>query len=307
MGSVARALAGEPAPTDEAERTCHAQLERLHDGTNPSWPTQYEPDIEPIHKAAGIDAMRFRGSLAGSATTAIVYRLDLSRGARVALTGGLDLSDDDTRHASAAYDTGRDPHLPPRPLDRHWEAVSAAFGDRAFAAINGQFFGATPVRLAFPLKADGVIVSGGYAGRDEYDGEKLMLAIDGDRATILPFPEVGYPENPLFSEVPDAIVGLHPCAEKGRDRAVGRTFAGVADRDADGHPETLLFLTASHASQRDAIAILGRFGALATVMLDGGGSTQSIALGRTLLTSSDATARPIPHAIGLLSAPPVTP
>lgn len=234
--------------------------------------------------------------------TTLIYELDLRQGARLDLAGAITIDPSETEaHANAAYNTERDPHVPPRSLEDHWQAIVKAYPDRAFAAINGQFFGATPVRLAFPLKAQGEIISGGYAGAGEYDGEKRMLAINGETATIAPFPEIGQPDNPLFSEIPDVIVGLHPCADKGRDRAVGRTFAGVADRDGDGQTETVLILAASHATQIDAILILQRFGAIATVMLDGGGSTQTIALGQTYLTSSDRKPRAIPHTIGLLS------
>jgi len=320
------------APVDPREphdpaAACQGAIARLTQSDLPRWPTQYAPpETTPTWQAAGIEAFLLAGRLDESSSgrlgeldernepiepidaTAIVYRLDLSRGARVDLAGNLAIDPNDTAdRARAAYETGRDPHVPPRSLDRHWEAIRALTPDRAFAALNGQFFGSTPVRLAFPLKADGAIVSGGYAGSSEYDGEKVMLAIADDRATIAPFPEVGYPENPLFSaDIPDAIVGLHPCADKGRDRVVGRTFAGIADRDADGTAETLLFLVASHATQADAIALLDRFGAIAIVMLDGGGSTQSIVRGERAVRSSDATPRAIPHAIGLIAAPPTS-
>jgi exopolysaccharide biosynthesis protein len=41
-------------------------------------------------------------------------------------------------------------------------------------------------------------------------------------------------------------------------------------------------------------------------MLDGGGSTQAIALGQTYVTSSDQHPRAIPHAIGILSGTDIT-
>ena len=236
----------------------------------------------------------------------LIYAIDLSQGAQLDLAGAIAIDPAHTEaHPNAAYDTHRDPHVPPRSLEDHWQAIVEAHPDRAFAAINGQFFGSTPVRLAFPLKAQGDIISGGYAGAGEYDGEKRMLAIEGQTATIAPFPEIGQPDNPLFSSIPDLIVGLHPCADKGRDRAVGRTFVGIADRDGDGQTETILILAASHATQVEAIVTLQRFGAIATVMLDGGGSTQTIALGQTYLVSSDRNPRAIPHTIGLLSGVPL--
>jgi hypothetical protein len=239
--------------------------------------------------------------------TTLIYRLDLSQGAQLDLAGMIAIdSADSAPHLTAAYDTQRDPHVPPRSLDDHWQAIRAAHPDRAFAAINGQFFGSTPIRLAFPVKAQGEIISGGYAGSGEYAGEKMMFAITDQTATIAPFPELGRPDSPLFSTIPDLIVGLHPCADKGRDRAVGRTFLGIADRTGDGRAETVLILVASHATQTDAILTLQRFGAISAVMLDGGGSTQAIALGQTYVTSSDQHPRAIPHAIGILSGTDIT-
>jgi hypothetical protein len=261
-------------------------------------------DVDDIHGAqpeTGDRSTLHDRSTVDEATT-LIYRLDLSQGAQIDLAGAIAPDPAYTEaHPNAAYDTQHDPHVPPRSLDDHWQAIRAAHPDRAFATINGQFFGSTPVRLAFPVKARGDIISGGYAGSSEYDGEKMMLAIEGQTATIAPFPEQGQPDNPLFSNIPDLIVGLHPCADKGRDRAVGRTFAGIADRDGDGIAEAILILAASHATQADAISTLQRFGAIAAVMLDGGGSTQTIALGQTYITSSDHNPRAIPHAIGLLS------
>lgn len=259
-------------------------------------------DIDDVHgmpiEADGTGSDRATPQTA----TTLMYRLDLSQGAQLDLAGMIAIDPtDSTRHPDAAYDTQRDPHVPPRSLDDHWQAIRAAYPDRAFAAINGQFFGSTPIRLAFPVKAQGEIISGGYAGSGEYAGEKMMLAIADQTATITPFPELGRPDSPLFSMIPDLIVGLHPCADKGRDRAVGRTFLGIADHNGDGRAETVLILVASHATQTDAILSLQRFGAIAAVMLDGGGSTQSIALGQTYVTSSDQHPRAIPHAIGVLS------
>ncbi|TAF55913.1 MAG: hypothetical protein EAZ61_03850 [Oscillatoriales cyanobacterium] len=266
-------------------------------------------DVDDVHGMAieANDATPGDQSTAQAATT-LIYQLDLSQGAQLDLAGSIVIDPANPQlQPNAAYDTQRDPHVPPRSLDDHWQAIRTAHPDRAFAAINGQFFGATPIRLAFPVKAQGEIISGGYAGSSEYAGEKLMFAIADQVATITPFPEQGQPDSPLFSTIPDLIVGLHPCADKGRDRAVGRTFLGIADRNGDGQAETVLILVASHATQTEAIVALQRFGAIAAVMLDGGGSTQAIALGETYLTSSDPHPRAIPHAIGLLSGMDVLP
>jgi len=208
--------------------------------------------------------------------------------------------------ATPAYETHRSPQLVAQSIGEHWSSLVAQVGDRAFAVLNGQFFGANPLQLAFPVKVDGEILSGGYAGRGEYDGEKWMLTIDGNHAAIARFPETGYPDNPLFSDVPNLIVGLDPCADKGVDEAVGRTFAGVDDRDGDGQAETVIFALSAAATQTEMLQILHQVGVDAVLMLDGGGSTQTIVLGEERIRSSDqdkrGQARGIPHAIGIQAA-----
>ncbi|NMG61203.1 hypothetical protein E1H12_22495, partial [Geitlerinema sp. P-1104] len=197
------------------------------------------------------------------------------------------------------YDTGVSVAIDPQPIQVHWQDLEEHWGDRAFSVTNGQFFGSRPLQLAFPLKADGIIYSGGYAGLGEYPGEKQMLIIQGQQAWILPFPEVGYPENPLFSPIPNLLVGLDEWADKGIKRAVGRTFIGVGDRNQDGTSEILWIFNSPAATQLRAARVLRALGAQAVMMLDGGGSTQLVVQGVERLRSRDRTPRAIPHSLGV--------
>jgi hypothetical protein len=228
------------------------------------------------------------------------------------LTAGVSLQLFDPRHVQdwgqgadesgnvPQYDTGVSVSIEPQPIQVHWQDLEERWGDRAFSVTNGQFFGSQPLQLAFPLKADGIIYSGGYAGLGEYPGEKQMLMIQGQQAQILPFPEVGYPENPLFSPIPNLLVGLDEWADKGIKRAVGRTFIGVGDRNQDGISETLWIFNSSAATQLRAARVLRALGADGVMMLDGGGSTQLVVQGVDRLRSSDRSPRAIPHSLGVI-------
>ncbi|NJN60275.1 MAG: hypothetical protein HC795_00915 [Coleofasciculaceae cyanobacterium RL_1_1] len=114
-------------------------------------------DDETFEMSSEADAGRDQGNpddrpIANEATT-LIYRVDLSQGAQLDLAGAIALDPSDTEvHPSAAYDTQRDPHVPPRSLTDHWHAINAAHPDRAFAAINGQFLGRHRYGWPFPLR-----------------------------------------------------------------------------------------------------------------------------------------------------------
>ncbi|WP_159784766.1 phosphodiester glycosidase family protein [Sodalinema gerasimenkoae] len=240
-----------------------------------------------------------------------VQELDLSAGVSLQLFDPRHVQDwgegaDDLGNLPQ-YDTGVSVSIDPQPIQVHWQDLEERWGDRAFSVTNGQFFGSQPLQLAFPLKADGIIYSGGYAGLGEYPGEKKMLMIQGQQAQILPFPEVGYPENPLFSPIPNLLVGLDEWADKGIKRAVGRTFIGVGDRNQDGTSETLWIFNSPAATQLRAARVLRALGAQEIMMLDGGGSTQLVVQGIERLRSRDRTPRAIPHSLGVILPRPSTP
>ncbi|KPQ35491.1 MAG: putative periplasmic protein (DUF2233) [Phormidium sp. OSCR] len=240
-----------------------------------------------------------------------VQELDLSAGVSLQLFDPRHVQDwgegaDDSGN-SPQYDTGVSVAIEPQPIQVHWQDLEERWGDRAFSVTNGQFFGSEPVQLAFPLKAEGIIYSGGYAGLGEYPGEKQMLIIQGQQAQILPFPEVGYPENPLFSPIPNLLVGLDEWADKGIKRAVGRTFVGVGDRNQDGISETLWIFNSPEATQLRASRVLRALGADGVMMLDGGGSTQLWVQGVERLSSSDSSPRAIPHSLGVILPRRLTP
>lgn len=227
-----------------------------------------------------------------------VQVVDLDAGACIDLFDDRHVTGFDTQ---GAYGTNISAIIEFKSIQTHWDDLVRSHGKRAFSVTNGQFFSVRSQQLAFPVKADGIIYSGGYAGDSEFAGEKMMLTVRQNHANIVTFPENDYPENPLFSSVPNMIVGLAEDANKGFDRQVGRTFIGVKDRDKNGTNETVLIFTSSSASQSHAGRVLRDFGASAVMMLDGGGSTQAIVQGREYVNSSDEPDRKIPHTIGVIS------
>ena len=224
-----------------------------------------------------------------------VQVVDLSQGASVKFLYG-EITNLGKRQG--AYG-GNDPKLRRQTLTQAWEHFYS-LNKKAFSITNGQFFrndtnSATITNLAFPVKANGTIISDGYAGESEFASQKLMLAIWTDRAEISAFQG----KNSLYSSAPNIIVGLSENANKSINKNLGRTFMGVLDRDFNGIHETVLIFNSSDSTQFHAAEILKKFGADKVVMLDGGGSSQLLAQGKNYITS----ARTIPQTIGVVSAP----
>lgn len=250
------------------------------------------PGFTAIKTAPGVNLYQHRDK------RDYVQVVDLDAGACIDLFDDRDVTGFDPQ---GAYGTNISAILEFQSIHNHWQDLVRSHGKRAFSVTNGQFFSIRSQQLAFPVKADGIIYSGGYAGDSEFAGEKMMLTVSKNDANIVTFPENDDPENPLFSSVQNIIVGLAEDADKGFDRQVGRTFIGVKDGDQNGTNETVLIFTSSRASQSHAAEVLREFGATAVMMLDGGGSTQAIVQGREYVNSSDDPDRKIPHTIGVIS------
>ncbi|MBD1894523.1 phosphodiester glycosidase family protein [Coleofasciculus sp. FACHB-129] len=225
-----------------------------------------------------------------------VQVVDLSQGASVKFLYG-EITNPGKRQG--AYG-GNDPKLRRQTLTQAWKNFSS-FNKKAFSITNGQFFrndtkSAIITNLAFPVKANGIIMSDGYAGENEFASQKLMLAVWNSRAEISVFNG----KNSLYSSsAPNIIVGLSEKANKFMNKNLGRTFMGVLDRDSNGISETVLIFNSSDSTQFHAVQTLKKFGADQVVMLDGGGSSQLLAQGVNYITSP----RTIPQTIGVVSAP----
>jgi hypothetical protein len=225
-----------------------------------------------------------------------VQVVDLSQGASVQFLYGYITN---LGKRQGAYG-GNDPKLRRQTLTQAWEHFYS-LNKKAFSITNGQFFrndanSAIITNLAFPVKANGTIISDGYAGESEFASQKLMLAVWNNRAEISTFKG----KKSLYSSsAPNIIVGLSENANKSINKNLGRTFMGVMDRDFNGIHETVLIFNSSDSTQLHAADILKKFGADKVVMLDGGGSSQLLALGKNYITS----ARTIPQTIGVVSAP----
>jgi hypothetical protein len=198
------------------------------------------------------------------------------------------------RPGKGAYG-GNDARIMSQSLGKFWQQLSNDY-EGAFCVLNGQFFfmKESPTRLPFPLKVADQVISDGY-GINEFPDKKLILELWQDRVDIQELTQ----DSLYSSNAPDIIGGLTQTANKRSDHYVGRTFIGVDDQDKDGINETFLIFNSKISRQVDAASVLQTFGADEVMMLDGGGSTQLICQEGALIKSD----RPIPQAIGIVSAP----
>lgn len=222
--------------------------------------------------------------------------IDLSQGASIELLLGEPVGEGE----AAAYG-GENPLFQRQTLQQFWLEFSQTFGAKAFSVYNGQFFNLkNPSALAFPVQVKGKLITTGYAGNTEFPGEKVVLGLAENLADILLFSEYSNFQKDSFP-FDHAIVGIR---EDGGTKTVEwyskeplkerpRTFMGVANFDH------IFILTSPGKTQGDAAKILKAFGAEKVMMLDGGGSTQLIIKGIDFVSSSDATPRTIPQAIGV--------
>jgi hypothetical protein len=242
-----------------------------------------------VIKDAGVQLLR-KDYPHGTPDYVEVIRLD--QGAAIQVLHGAIA---EPRTGKGAYG-GDDPSFFSHTIQDFWGDFSSSESD-AFCVTNGQFFymKESPTRLPFPLKVGGKVISDGY-GLKDFPDKKLMLELWNDHARITPLSQWTL----YSSSAPDIVAGLAEDAPKNIKKYVGRTFVGVLDQDQDGRSETVLLFNTQSARQVDAANVLYSFGASQVMMLDGGGSTQLICRGETLIT----TDRYIPQALGVMAASP---
>ncbi|WP_414619232.1 phosphodiester glycosidase family protein [Calothrix sp. CCY 0018] len=182
-----------------------------------------------------------------------------------------------------------------KPLSQFWQdAVSNNTStQKARVVINGTFFSTKqePTGIAFGLKARGNMITYGYGIANEYPGEIRTFSFNPQAgfASIQPY------TTESFRRFPEVIGALGAKANKAATKYLPRTFVGVRDDNGDNLNETVIFYSSNYARQVDARNALMCFGANASAMLDGGGSTGIIVDGKPLID----TPRKIPHAIGV--------
>jgi hypothetical protein len=188
---------------------------------------------------------------------------------------------------------GDDPRMGFNSLEGYWRQFSSA-NSTAFCITNGQFFYMleNPTRLPFPLKVDGTVVSDGY-GIDQFPDLKLVLQLWDDHVDIQPLSRASL----YGSSAPNIVAGLAEEANKRGAQYVPRTFVGVDDLNQDRLYEIVYIFNTMTARQEDAATVLREFGAEKVMMLDGGGSTQLLCQGKSMIDSE----RLIPQAIGIRS------
>jgi hypothetical protein len=191
-----------------------------------------------------------------------------------------------------------------QPLETLWNSAAGAApaGMTRALAVNASFFdpNANPTGSAFPYKRNGTLLSYGYesGGHTAY---LRNLHIWWDRQ----YADIGTHSNSAagraalqsFGSAPDIVGGLDrtdPALNlRCNSPTTARTFVGVHDANGDGQHETLMFFSGP-ATCAAAHAVLVSFGAVRTMMLDGGAST---GLRTSAGPALQPTTRPIPNAL----------
>jgi hypothetical protein len=207
----------------------------------------------------------------GYGSTAYVQTIALKRGASVELLHGGVV---DPGAGQGRYG-GDNPTIHRTSLEDAWNANASA---NAFCIVNGAFFNpkmSPNTHLSFPLKKDGVLVSGG-GDPNLHNGKILMLELWPNRANIRPLTKAALES----SSAPDIVAGLAEDFPKGQVDD-DRTFVGIdnADGDPNNIYETILIFSSNQARRYnaqppDASETLRAFGADKIIQFDGGGSTQ---------------------------------
>lgn len=164
---------------------------------------------------------------------------------------------------------------------------------KGIVVVNGSFFSTNddPTGIAFGLKLGGSTISYGYAIAKEYPGQIRTFSFNPDQGIA----NIQSYAKETFDLMPEVVGALDAAANKSAFSYLPRTFVGLRDDDGNGTKETVIFYSSSYARQIDASNILTGFGASATAMLDGGGSTFLIVNGNYLIS----TKRKVPHAIAV--------
>lgn len=164
---------------------------------------------------------------------------------------------------------------------------------KAMVVVNASFFSTNddPTGIAFGLKLGGSTISYGYAIAKEYPGQIRTFSFNPDQGIA----NIQSYAKETFDSMPEVVGALDAVANKSAFSYLPRTFVGVRDDDGNGIKETVIFYSSSYARQIDASNVLTGFGASATAMLDGGGSTFLIVSGNSLIS----TERKVPHAIAV--------
>ena len=180
------------------------------------------------------------------------------------------------------------------------------------AVTNGMFFGKVTAysgQVAFPVKSSGDILTEGYGapGGPEAEGPEsdfrvLCVDNDEDRANVCPYFRIDDPSAPTDPANPctsnrcdEELVSFSKDVPKG-SHVDSRTFVGVRD-------SSIVMVFVSTAATRDEahMELIAR-GALDTIQLDGGGSTQFNLKHERVVKSTDGNVenvRLVPHALAV--------
>lgn len=183
-------------------------------------------------------------------------------------------------------------------VEKYSKILQTEYEDRVVCVANGTFYapGWPAKGLTLPLKVDGEILTSGWV-KEGNPEQRLMLELWSDHADIKRLSA----QELYNSTAPNILGGLTVLGQKDKDNSLPRTFVGIDDRDGDGKFETVLVAVfGSGRTQADADAELKSWGADATMMLDGGQSSQLTCDDKSLVSSRHG--RKPPQAIGIVAA-----
>lgn len=189
--------------------------------------------------------------------------------------------------------------------------VSRAMGPGLLSVMNGAFFetpGQPSTQLAFPLVADGAVVTGGSSpygpGRPGATGERWnrplrALALTPEEATIVPYDHTtGAPL--ADSSFADALVSFAPEAHPNRTQTRFHVL-GALDRDGDGTTETLVAVTSDgQTTIEQTNAVLDAMGIAPEARLTTDGGASVFVWNRDAgVLHRPASDQPLPHYLTL--------
>ncbi|MDJ0675440.1 MAG: phosphodiester glycosidase family protein [Calothrix sp. MO_167.B42] len=245
------------------------------------------PDFQPIIQTSGVKVYNKSGT---NNKLEFVTIVNIKKARLANLIGELSYS-----HTPKANPSHHRSKIKKKLLTHFWQdAVQQnTTSNQAKVVLNGAFFSTKndPTGIAFGLKVNGNLITYGYGVGNEYFGQIRTFSWH-NQSNIA---KIQTYMVQTFKIVQDVVGGLDITANKSANKYLPRTFVGVGDRDGDGVTETVMFYSSNYARQIDASATLRGFGAKATMMLDGGGSTGIIVDGKPLISTN----RPIPHALAI--------
>lgn len=187
-----------------------------------------------------------------------------------------------------------------------WDNFRNSFGDSAFSVINGQFFNdqIDPTPLSLSLKSNGSVVS--YGDKQEHLKNLVALQIFSDGVRITDPLSWDHVYN---TEANDVVVGYRGYGDLPKvtydTSSEPKTIMGIGGTANNNgrYNKVYIYSSRKYVTRDYAVSLLANSGAIASIVLDSGGSALLTAKGTKLVygRTGMSSARPVPHAIGVVS------